>query len=233
LKLVSILPHEANYGYVCAFSHTLMPHGEYPEADKGKCRSCGFLSKHAINPFNLPSPRFYEAEHSERITVAVLYSHAIGYHQHVDTEPMCFLGKINLVQLIADDDSPRREGKLRAEITQGRDCDGWYPYMPGLSPREHYEELTMQRLENDRRAFETRLAEMSQKAQENSLAIADDSRAIVSDLKAIAEKNDRFSRRVTVWVIILAALQAAGTILALPSVSWVQRLWRYLLALFG
>lgn len=46
--------------------------------------------------------------------------------------------------------------------------------MPGLSAREHYEEYQMQRLENDRRAFETRLAEISQKAEESSLTIAKD-----------------------------------------------------------
>jgi hypothetical protein len=205
-----------------------MPHGEYPEADQGKCRSCGFLSKHGTKPFGIPLPRFYEAEHSERITVGTFFRHAIGYRQWVDTEPMCFLGKINLMQLVAADTQPEIEGKLESEILADRKCEGWYPYMPGLSPREHYEEYQMQRLENDRRAFETRLAEISQKAEESSLTIAKDSQAIVSDLKAIAEKNDKFSRRVTFWIIVLAALQAAGTILALPSVSWVQRLWHYL-----
>lgn len=79
----------------------------------------------------------------------------------------------------------------------------------------------MHRLETDRRAFELRLSELSQVAQKQSLEVADDSRRIVSGLKEIAEKNNKFSRRVTVWVIILAALQALGTILTLPSVPWV------------
>jgi hypothetical protein len=78
-----------------------MPHGQYPEADRGKCRSCGFLSKHGTKPYGIPLPRFYEAEHSERITVSAFFRHSIGYREWVDSEPMCFLGKINLMQLVA------------------------------------------------------------------------------------------------------------------------------------
>ena len=201
-----------------------MPHGEYPDSDKGRCRSCGFLSKHSQSVSGLPSPRFYEMEHVERTDPGLMRIHTVGYGIRADTEPMCFLGKINLEEVL----QTKGTAKLVEAIMADRKCDGWYPYMPGLSPREHYEEYQMQRLESDRRAFETRLAEISQKAEESSLTIAKDSQAIVSDLKAIAEKNDKFSRRVTFWIIVLAALQAAGTILALPSVSWVQRLWHYL-----
>lgn len=200
-----------------------MPHGQYPEADHGRCRSCGFLSKHASAPNNLPSPRFYEMEHSERERPDWMRRHVVE-RMFADTEPMCFLGKINLEEILQSEGAE----KLVAVIKSDRKCDGWYPYMPGLSPKEHYEELTMQRLENDRRDFEMRLFELSQKAQENTLVIAKDSKAIVNDLKAIAEKNDKFSRRVTFWIVLLAALQALGSILALPSVSWVQRFWRYL-----
>ena len=201
-----------------------MPHGQYPEADHGKCRSCGFLSKHAKTAADIPAPRFFEVEHAERESSDSFWNYRLVFHGGVKTEPMCFMGKINLMQVWLD----RGDKGLVEQILADQKCDGWYPYMPGLSPREHYEEYQMQRLENDRRAFETRLAEISQKAEESSLTIAKDSQAIVSDLKAIAEKNDKFSRRVTFWIILLAALQAAGTILALPSVSWVQRLWHYL-----
>src|ERR1043165_1283656 len=89
-----------------------MPHGEYPEADQGKCRSCGFLSKHGTKPYGIPLPRFYEVEHSERITVGAFFRHAIGYRAWVDSEPMCFLGKISLMQLIAADTQPESERKL-------------------------------------------------------------------------------------------------------------------------
>jgi hypothetical protein len=201
-----------------------MPHREYPQADHGKCRSCGFLSKHARTAADAPAPRFFEVEHAERGSADSFNHYRLEFRGPIKTEPMCFLGKTNLMQTLQEQGGE----KLVEAILADRQCDGWYPYMPGLSPGEHYEELTMQRLENDRRDFEMRLFEMSQKAQENSLAIAKDSKAIVSDLKVIAEKNDKFSRRVTFWIVLLAALQALGSILALPSVSWVQRLWHYL-----
>jgi hypothetical protein len=195
-----------------------MPHGEYEEAAQGRCRFCGFLSKHARQSAGWPAPRFYEIEHAERMS-------ADGFRRYMaaDTEPMCFMGKINLMHILQNEG----DAALLEAVNTDRKCDAWYPYMPGLSPKEHYEEFQMQRLENDRRAFELRLSEISQAAQEQSLEIAADSKKIVSDLKMIAEKNDRFSRRVTVWVIILAALQALGAILGLPSVPWVQRLWHY------
>jgi len=98
----------------------------------------------------------------------------------------------------------------------------------GSPPKDHYEERTRHRLENDRRSFEIQLFETVKKVHEDNLKMATSNQAIVTDLKSIAEKNERFSRRVTAWVITLAALQALGTILALPGVTWVQRLWRYL-----
>lgn len=85
----------------------------------------------------------------------------------------------------------------------------------------------MQRLEDNRQAFEMKLFELGQKAQENSLRVAEDSKAIVGDLKEIARANDKFSRRVTFLVVLLAVVQAIGAVLALPSVPWVQRLWHY------
>jgi hypothetical protein len=148
-----------------------MPHGQYPEADQGKCRSCGFLSKHAAKPFGLPSPRFYEAEHSERITVGAFYRHAIGYREKIETEPMCFLGKINLVEIIIADEQPERERKLENEILNDRDCDGWYPYMPGLGPLEHYQDRQMR--DYERKMEDERIArEASYRRQDRLFVIA-------------------------------------------------------------
>ena len=120
-----------------------MPHGQYPEADQGKCRSCGFLSKHAKKP-SVPAPRFYEAEHSERITVNAFIRHSIGYREWVETEPMCFVGEINLVQLSNADTQEETEDRLEAEINRDRKCPRWYAYMPGLSPIEHYDQMNWQ-----------------------------------------------------------------------------------------
>lgn len=165
--MVSILPHEANYGYVCALSHTLMPHGEYDEANKGKCRYCGFLSKHARSATGLPSPRFYEVEHSERLNVPAIFYHTAGYGLRAETEPMCFLGKINLAYTAEQ----KGVDKLSEAINADRKCDGWYPYMPGLSPIDHYQDRQMR--DYERKMEDERIArEASYRRQDRMFVIA-------------------------------------------------------------
>src|SRR6185436_2368184 len=138
-----------------------MPHGQYPEADQGKCRSCGFLSKHATETY-VPTPRFYEAEHSERLS-------ADRFLRHVgsSTEPMCFLGKINLAEILIQ----QGHARFLVEINTDRKCDGWYPYMPGLSPIEHYQDKQMR--DYERRMEDERIArEASYRRQDRMFVIA-------------------------------------------------------------
>lgn len=211
---------------------------EHPTADRGKCITCGFLSKHPRAGISgLPAPRYYEIERQERIgnhEQMFTYQPDLANIRRIKTGLACFIDQADLMAGVPGDDANTMEAyqitrDAGAEvIALDRHCNGWYPYKPGFSPREHYDRLEMQRLELDRRAFETKLFEMGQQAQQTSIQIAQDSKAIVGDLKVIAEKNDTFSRRVTVWVILLAVLQVIGALVALPSISWVQRLWHYI-----
>src|SRR5690242_1687709 len=106
-----------------------MGHGEYEEAAQGRCRWCGFLSKHARNAVGLPAPRFYEIEHAERMS-------ADGFRRYMaaETEPMCFVGAINLQEIL----QYKGDQKFLDAVNADRKCPAWYPYMPGLSPIEHY-----------------------------------------------------------------------------------------------
>lgn len=57
-----------------------------------------------------------------------------------------------------DSTTPERNEAAKAVFNKLRpECHKWFPYTPGLSPREHLQEFQMQQLENDRRAFEERL----------------------------------------------------------------------------
>jgi hypothetical protein len=159
-------------------------------------------------------------------------------HGSVPTELACFVDAVDLMGDIRNlPKSGTQEGneqRTRAaleSIAKDRHCSAWYPYKPGFNPIEHYEQLEMQRIENDRRAFELQLARMGERAQERSAMIAEESKQLVAGLKEIAEKNDTFSRRVTFWIILLAVLQVVGALVALPSVPWVQRFWHYLFGL--
>ncbi len=146
---------------------------------------------------------------------------------------VCFVGAADLMERIREIDWHADERRIERRdialevICLDRHCKFWYPYTAGFSPREHYDKQEMQRTESDRRAFELKLFELGQEAQQTSIQIAQDSKAVVSDLKSIAEKNDHFTRRVTLLVILLAIIQAVGQLLALPSVPWVQRVWHH------
>lgn len=190
-----------------------MGHGEYEDTARGRCRTCGFLSKHARTASGLPSPRFYEVEHAERRSPESFRHHTVGYAMRADTEPMCFLGKINLMAILQNEG----DAKLSEAITADRKCDSWYPYMPGLSPKEHYEEYQRQRLEQDRREFERRLSDMGLEAQRNNAQI-------VSDLREIARKGEQSSKRIAVLVILLAVAQVIVGIMALYHRSYLDQL---------
>lgn len=202
-----------------------MSHRKYSDGNEGKCRYCGFLSKHARHPAGLPSPRFYEMEHSERID-GRFDNHAVAYGKLADTEPMCFLEVVNFEAINQD----QGRAKLLEEINADRQCKSWYPYMAGLSPKEHYEELQMQRLEHDRREFERKLSDMGLRAHEANATILESQLKIVSDLKDIAGQTDRFQRRVTLWIITFAIVQVliAIAVYLFPRESYTDQLLRKL-----
>jgi len=66
----------------------------------------------------------------------------------------------------------------------------------------------MQQIEKDRRDFEIELFKMNERIQR-------DSQAIMKDSKAIVEREDKFTRRITKLIILLAILEVVGTFLAL------------------
>jgi len=71
----------------------------------------------------------------------------------------------------------------------------------------------MQRLEQRREAFDLKLFELEQRAQENNRLILADSRQLAIDnkqiaeqMKASAETSSKFNRRVNIWLILLTVI---------------------------
>jgi len=60
---------------------------------------------------------------------------------------MCFLGEINLMRTLKEEG----DKKFVDEVICDRKCKLWYPYMPGLSPIEHYQDRQMRDFENRHR----------------------------------------------------------------------------------
>ena len=82
----------------------------------------------------------------------------------------------------------------------------------------------MYKLEERRKENDLKLFQMNQAIQNDSLKIAEASKNLVSDLKDIATKSDRSSRRIAVAVIILAAAQVIVGIIALYRTSYTDQL---------
>jgi len=180
-----------------------MSHGRYEDAAKGRCRSCGFLSKHGRDTVNFPSPRFYEVEHSERV-YGRFTRHVVSYGMVADTEPMCFMGKINLMAILQNEG----DAKLLEAITADRKCEAWYPYMPGLSPKEHYEQLIMQRLEADRRSYEQRTEESRRRYEKEMTDAAE------ADRRRFDAANESRNRALIVASIIIGGIIGIAQIIA-------------------
>lgn len=211
---------------------------DYPEAEKGKCQTCGLLAKNPTPKYAaLPTLGYYEIDP---------YTRAQGSHSHLfkvrpdlagrqicETDVVCFINVADLMDGVRDipDDgrletAEQRRTLILAAIAADRHCASWYPHTPGFSPRGHYQQLQMQRLEDDRRAFEMKLFELGQKAEENSLRVAQDSKELVAELREIAKKSDKSSRRIAWLVILLAIAQVIVGFLALYHESYTDQFLR-------
>src|ERR1022692_4144170 len=93
------------------------------------------------------------------------------------------------------DPSPR----IREVLERDRDCQSWYRYLPGFTPKEQAEQQRVDRVEDALQRHETRLAQMEANIQANGLTV------------------DNATRRLTFWAVLLAiilALLAAASLLA-------------------
>lgn len=117
---------------------------------------------------------------------------------------MCFMDEINL-QIIYE---RQGEQKLADAIVEDRKCPAWYAYMPGLSPQEHYDELVMQRLEADRRAYEARTEESRRRYEER---MAKDSEA---DRRQFEIANQERNRTLIIASILVGVIIGLAQILA-------------------
>jgi hypothetical protein len=62
-----------------------------------------------------------------------MFADGFRHYMAADTEPMCFVGAINLQEILQN----QGDQKFLDAVNADRKCPVWYPYMPGLSPIEH------------------------------------------------------------------------------------------------
>lgn len=117
---------------------------------------------------------------------------------------MCFMGEINLAEILKGDG----DEKLVASILFDRKCEAWYPYMPGLSPKEHYDQLMHKKLEKDRRDYEERTEESRRRYEARMAHEAE------TDRRRYEALNEGRNRTLIIASIILAVIIGLAEILA-------------------
>jgi hypothetical protein len=189
-----------------------------------RCINCGYLGKKDTTGFE---EECFIASAGDRIN-GQLSSHRtlrVSIGQFI-TLPWCSVDRANLKDEVDQLDSPQTENKRIFDvIAKDRKCQWWYPWREFYSPKEMYADSMMlamrkgqqdfeMQMEKDRKEFDLRLFEMSQR--------------IEKDNKAIVERSDRFNRRIT-WLIVLLAI--LGTVLtffqlAFPDgIPWLIKLF--------
>jgi hypothetical protein len=96
-------------------------------------------------------------------------------------------------------------------IERDRACLKWFPYQPGLGPREHVEAFRVIQIEEQRKAHDLQLAgievesrRVSEQIQRDSLEIAKATKATMDGLQGIATKTDDFQTTWTRWAVAIA-----------------------------
>ena len=174
--------------------------------DTGRCVNCGFLGKLRSQ---IDAETFvYEATRYNRETGTFYRYSGHPEPRDISTQITCFRNAANLqkelVDALAMDGQRDRNAENEPTLTlikKPRKCKSWYLWTEHRSPKEHFEEFKMQQLEKERREFDLKLFELSQKIQ--------------NDSKVIVEKGEKFNRRITWFIIISAILEVTGTLLAL------------------
>jgi hypothetical protein len=163
--------------------------------EKVKCRNCGFLAKHGLSP-RAPTPRFYEIDTEDRSSPAEFFRHTPDVHLGpIDTELVCFLHKADLMaECVLNEPAGITDAGAMFAIGQDRECESFYPHRAGFSPMEHAEIHRMQRLEQDRREFEERLAKRDEDVH---TALVQAQQAFQLEREKSKEPTDKLMKRLT------------------------------------
>lgn len=201
-------------------------------AEKVKCRDCGFLAKHGLSS-RAPTPRFYEIDTEDRSRPAEFFRHTPeGFLGSIETHLVCFLHKADLMAesvldaAVGGDEAvggATEAGALYA-IAQDRECEWFSPHIPGFSPMEHAEVYRMQRLEQDRREFEERLARHDEDVH---TALVKTQQSFQLERERAQQPTTNLMKRLTWLAVGLAAVQVLiGLTPESLIVKAIIRLWR-------
>jgi hypothetical protein len=166
---------------------------DFKQFGTGRCINCGFLGKRdKQNTFSM----CYEASDIERQTGWLNLQ--VG---SIATRPWCFVGKVNFVEELQTMGVQEIQADKMGELlSKDRKCPSWYPWTPFRNPKEHFEELKVQQLEQARRIFELKLEKQNREER---------------------KRTNRIMICLAVAAIIFAALQVYAALATINPNSWL------------
>ena len=200
-----------------------MEHPEYPADEKGRCWTCGYLSKHRARHNDFFPVSFDEREACSNDLFRQRLDGSSGFYD-VDTQLECFVRAYPIGYEIAciSPVQSLRLGAVRVILHHDRKCPDWRAYTPGFSPKEHREDYNVEQLETLKQRFAEERARDSRKANQR--------------LRRYERRTQRYVQRSNIrWVIIAILVGAAYTIaqiitsILLNRESLIDRLLRLLL----
>ena len=138
-----------------------------PNSEKGRCISCGFFAQQVTeftgsipdDMWKLPPEQYREVEmgHRQDGTFQGPWPRgATSRGAALSLVPVCFRRHFDLNDEINKESLPNRHEEVLAVTQKDRKCPKWYPYTPGLGPKESYERMRMDRLERESAQRDTR-----------------------------------------------------------------------------
>jgi hypothetical protein len=166
----------------------------YPTEQRQRCVSCGFLSRFDIGG-------------DSQLHDVGAWTRANGDFR--GSIPACFRQKADLFREMREEQQKRTEDGAYTHPTVAgglvlnleRNCDRWYPFQPGLSPKDHLDQMLMIQIEQARRAHEREMVRLQIQAQETGVRIADATKRLT-----------RYGVVVAVILLVLAVASLVATV---------------------
>lgn len=190
--------------------------------DKGRCVNCGFLAQRVVRGSRFDSkvilPAYYEIDQNGRTTGDVFRCVQNPLVDAVPAEPFCFMQAAELSDEVAVLQKGSGWSAAALEVfKKERNCESWYRYNPGLNPKDHFEQLNMELLEKSRREWEIRLEterkDFDLKLFEASQKIQESNRQIAADSYKTARRSFWFTLFSTFVIVILTLISLGLTLL--------------------
>lgn len=191
----------------------------FSQFGEGRCINCAFLGKRA---WHMVASECFIASGPDRNSGQLYLHETIEFGRTLETVPWCYVNATNLYEEVLIElglANGNQNSQTYEIMANDRKCPDWYPWREFSPPKESFEELRVQRLDQSRRDFEEKLQRDSQefdlKLFEISQKVQQDSKSILESNKDVVERAERFNSRISKYFIVLVIVQIVIALITL------------------